>query len=213
MNKICEISGLSKHFGEHHVLKEISLSIQEGEMVAITGKSGSGKTTLLNTIGMLEKPDSGNIRLFGESLPSPGSARARQLLRKKISYLFQNFALIDNASLDTNLEIALTYSEKKRAEKKRLKQDALSLVGLDLSLKQKIHELSGGEQQRVAIARILLKPCNLVLADEPTGSLDSNNRDSILRLLKTLNESGKTLVIVTHDHAVAQCCDRIINLD
>ncbi|WP_025692837.1 ABC transporter ATP-binding protein [Paenibacillus zanthoxyli] len=212
MNTICKISGLSKHFGKHHVLEEINISVQEGEMVAITGKSGSGKTTLLNMIGMLEQPDSGNIELFGESIPRPNSIKARQLLKSNIAYLFQNFALIDNATVEANLEIALMYSGKTRAEKICLKQEALSQVGLNISLRQKIHELSGGEQQRVSIARILLKPCDLVLADEPTGSLDENNRDCIIRLLQMLNERGKTLIIVTHDQVVAKSCNRIINL-
>jgi putative ABC transport system ATP-binding protein len=194
------------------VLQDVNLSVAEGEMIAITGASGSGKTTILNTIGMLEQPDEGNIKLFGEEIPRPRSSRANRLLRKRIAYLFQNFALIDNATIDTNLDIPLAYSSKSKTEKRRLKLEALSRVGLDLSLKQKIHELSGGEQQRVAIARVMLKPCDLILADEPTGSLDANNRDEILKLLQQLNANGKTLIIVTHDPAVAQACSRTIHL-
>jgi len=114
--------------------------------------------------------------------------------------------------VDYNLEIPLIYSKKTRWEKQNLKIDALKKVGLNISLKQKVYELSGGEQQRVAIARILLKPCELVLADEPTGSLDSENRNEIMRILRELNNAGKTIIIVTHEQYVAEACDRTINL-
>ncbi|WP_152379241.1 ABC transporter ATP-binding protein [Paenibacillus brasilensis] len=212
VNNICELINVSKKYGNYSVLRHINMSIAQGEMIAITGKSGAGKTTILNTIGMLEQPDEGSIKLFGNDLPHPRSSHAVKLLRNHISYLFQNYALIDNATIDANLDVALAYSKKSKSEKKLLKINALSQVGLNLSLKQKVHELSGGEQQRVAIARVILKPCELILADEPTGSLDGHNRDDILALLQQLNSEGKTLIIVTHDSAVAQACSRIINI-
>ncbi|GLI04797.1 bacteriocin ABC transporter ATP-binding protein [Paenibacillus tyrfis] len=212
MEPICELQNISKSYADHVVLNNISLAIAEGEMVAITGKSGSGKTTVLNIMGMLEKPDDGVVKLFGEELPRIGSIKAKQLLRTRLVHLFQNYALIDNATVDENLDIPLLYSKKTKSAKQLLKTEALEKVGLSLSLKRKIHELSGGEQQRVAIARILLKPCDLILADEPTGSLDTANRDEIMSILKELHHSGKTIIIVTHDPDVAKACNRIIEL-
>lgn len=212
MKNICELVNISKSYGHHVVLDNMNMAVGEGEMVAITGKSGSGKTTILNIIGLLEKPDCGVIKLFDKKSPRIGSVSANKLLRTRLSYLFQNCALIDDATVDYNLEIPLLYVKKTRREKQELKINALEKVGLNISLKQKIYELSGGEQQRVAIARILLKPCELILADEPTGSLDSENRSEIMRILKELNRSDKTIIIVTHDQYVAEACDRIINL-
>jgi putative ABC transport system ATP-binding protein len=212
MCNICELVGVRKNYGYHVVLDNMNLSVGEGEMVAITGKSGAGKTTILNIMGLLEKPSGGEVRLFGQTAPRIGSRAANLLLRTRLAYLFQNCALIDDANVDYNLEIPLIYAKKSRKEKKAMKQTALEKVRLDIPLKQKIYELSGGEQQRVAIARILLKPSELILADEPTGSLDDENRDEIMRILKELNLSGRTIIIVTHDIDVAGLCDRTIEL-
>lgn len=212
MNNICELIDVNKSYADHVVLDKVNLSICEGEMVAITGKSGSGKTSLLNIVGLLEKPDGGEVKLFAEKIPRIGSAKANKLLRTRLSYLFQNYALIDNATVDYNLEIPLIYANKSKREKQELKIEALRKVGLSVSLKQKVYELSGGEQQRVAIARIILKPCDLILADEPTGSLDFDNRNEIMKILRDLNQKGKTIIIVTHEQYVAESCDRIIKL-
>ncbi|EGK12634.1 ABC transporter ATP-binding protein [Kroppenstedtia eburnea] len=209
---ICQLEQVTKGYAGHVVLNQISLTVDEGEMVAITGRSGSGKTTLLNIMGMLENPDEGTVRLFGEERPRIHSRKANRILRTRLSYLFQNYALIDHATVNENLEIPLIYAKKTKKEKQALKTEALKKVGLNISLKQKIHELSGGEQQRVAIARILLKPCDLILADEPTGLLDADNRGEILRILKDLNQENKTIIIVTHDPVVAEMCDRRISL-
>lgn len=189
------------------------MTVSKGEMVAITGRSGSGKTTLLNILGLLEKPDSGRIKLFDEKDQRIGPLRRNRLLRTKISYLFQNYALIDNETVEYNLEIPLMYSKVGKKEKRKMKMDVLKRMGLEIALKQKIHELSGGEQQRVAIARILLKPSEMILADEPTGSLDAENRNEIMRILKELNDEGKTIIIVTHDQYVTEKCSRVINLE
>ncbi len=212
MPPVCELDRVTKRYGDRLVLDQMSLTVHKGEMVAITGKSGSGKSTILNIIGMLENPDEGRVKLFGEDAPRSHSRKANQILRSRISYLFQNFALIDNATVDKNLEVPLIYAKKSKKEKEQLKKEALQKVGLKIPLSQKVHALSGGEQQRVAIARILLKPCELILADEPTGSVDAENRKEIMGILKGLNKEGKTIIIVTHDPVVAEACDRVIHL-
>ena len=212
MKPVCEMVGVSKNYKGHTVLDDMSIAVSEGEMVAITGKSGSGKTTVLNILGLLETPDRGTVRLFGENSPGTMSLKANQLLRFRLAYLFQNYALIDNETVDYNLKVAQAYARGTRRDKQKLKAEALQRVGLRDAGRRKVYELSGGEQQRVAIARILLKPCDLVLADEPTGSLDDENRDEVLRMLRELNESGKTIVLVTHDQRVAESCSRVIEL-
>ncbi|MBE2978597.1 putative bacteriocin export ABC transporter [Priestia megaterium] len=212
METLCDLVSVSKSYNKKLVLNSINLKVHKGEMVAITGKSGSGKTTLLNIIGMLEKPSNGEVQLFEQDISSISAIERAQILRTKVSYLFQNYALVENADINYNLEIPLIYSKKTKKEKKKMKIEALNKVGLDIALNQKVHELSGGEQQRVAIARLFLKSCDLVLADEPTGSLDSTNRDEIIKLLKILNEQGKTIIIVTHDEFVVKECKRSIEL-
>lgn len=212
MEVICKLNNIVKTYGNRKILNDFNLEINKGELVAIKGKSGVGKTTLLNIMGLIEKIDSGKIILFGEDVTKITNNQLNKLLRNKISYLFQNYALIDSESIDKNLDIALTYSKKNKKEKKILKEKALKKVGLNISTKSKIYELSGGEQQRVAIARIMLKPSDIILADEPTGSLDSNTKHEIIQLLKTMNAEGKTIIIVTHDDEVSDYCDRIIEL-
>jgi len=213
MQMICELKNVTKRYSDEPIWKNLNLQVHQKEMVAITGKSGAGKTTLLNIAGVLEKPDEGSVKLFGQKVPSPSSHKATLLRREKIAYLFQNYALMDQATVEANLEVALSYSGKNRKDKKNLKLQALQQVNLEVPLDQKVYEMSGGEQQRLAIARILLKPCELILADEPTGSLDPDSRDEILRLLHDLNEQGKTIMIVTHDPVVAHACHRIIDIN
>ena len=212
MNNICILKNIKKKFNNKYILNNFNLSIKKGEFVAIRGKSGAGKTTLLNIIGLLESYDDGELYLFENKISNLKYNSINKILRYKIGYLFQNYALIDDESIDKNLEIALMYSKKNKIDKLNSKINALNLVGLNLDLSKKIYELSGGEQQRVAIARLYLKPCELILADEPTGALDNSTKLEIIKLLKKLNESGKTIIIVTHDNEVAQTCDRIIDL-
>ena len=209
---VCELVGVGKGYDGRAVIHDIDLAVQAGEMVAISGKSGSGKSTLLNIIGLLETADRGEVRLFGERSPRVGSAKATRLLRSRLGYLFQNFALIDGASVDDNLRIAQTYTKGSRSERRAARTSALDAVGLSGSGGQKVYKLSGGEQQRVAIARLMLKPCDVVLADEPTGSLDATNSDVVLTLLRALNARGKTMIVVTHDDRVAAACHRTIAL-
>lgn len=206
-----DLKAIHKKFPGRTVFAGLNLEIEKGEQVAITGPSGSGKSTLLNMIGLLEKPDGGEIRILGQQAPRPRSRAANRQLRHHIGYLFQNFALIDNASVKQNLEIALTYSERRPSKKERI-AEALRHVGLPGIEDRLVFSLSGGEQQRVAVARLLLKPCDVILADEPTGALDATNRDIVLGLLTELNRAGKTVVIATHDQDVIDACSRVVPL-
>ncbi|MEC0123237.1 ABC transporter ATP-binding protein [Paenibacillus pabuli] len=206
------LHNVSKSYSTNHIISNLNLNILQGQMVAIVGKSGSGKSTLLNMLGMLEKPDEGSIKFYDEDILKVGRKKQTLVLRNQISYLFQNYALIENDRVDRNLEVALAYSRKSKKEKQDLKMEALRKVGLNIPLNKKVYELSGGEQQRVALARILLKPCDVILADEPTGSLDAINRDFVVNMLTALNRQGKTIVVVTHDDIVAEHCEQIIEL-
>ncbi|NLC05681.1 MAG: ATP-binding cassette domain-containing protein [Erysipelothrix sp.] len=208
---IIQTHSLSKKYDQKKVIRDLNIAIKEKEMIGITGKSGSGKSTLLNLFGLLETPSEGTLSLFGEKHIKLNSIKARNLLRYKIGYLFQNYALIDNDTVEKNLKIALKY--RKNIDTKKEIQEALSLVGLDGFQKRKVFSLSGGEQQRVALARVYLKPFELLLADEPTGNLDHENRTIIMNILKQMNELGKTIIVVTHDEDVLDYFDRIINLD
>lgn len=210
---VCELAGVGKSYDGHAVLNGIDLDVRKGEMLAITGKSGSGKSTLLNIIGLLESADHGEARLFGERSPRVSSASATRMLRFRLGYLFQNFALIDGESVEYNLRIAQAYTKGSRSGRGAARRSALRAVGLSTSAdRQKVYQLSGGEQQRVAIARLMLKPCELILADEPTGSLDATTGNLILAMLRELNAGGKTMIIVTHDDRVAALCDRVMTL-
>ncbi|NLK95690.1 MAG: ABC transporter ATP-binding protein [Clostridiales bacterium] len=206
------INNITKSFGNKKVLENFSLKIEQGEFVGIMGSSGKGKSTLLNIIGSLESCDAGEIIIDGMKNVKPNSAKSRIVLRNIIGYLFQNFALIDNETVMNNLVIALKYTGLSKKQKKEEIKRALTFVGLEGFEKNKIYELSGGEQQRVAIARLFLKPSKIILADEPTGSLDEDNANKIIEFLKKLNEKGKTIVIVTHDKRACKYCNRIVNL-
>jgi putative ABC transport system ATP-binding protein len=209
---IIKLDNVTKLYGKRKILDNFSIEVNEGEFVAITGKSGSGKSTILNIIGLLETIDDGNIIIDGKKNLSPSSSESVRLLRSTISYLFQNFALIDEQTVANNLLLALRYvKESKKVKLQKIKEQLIT-VGLEGYENKKIFELSGGEQQRVSIARIMLKPSKIVLADEPTGSLDTGNRDTIMNLLKKLNNEGKTIIIVTHDKDVAEVCGRVIQL-
>ena len=209
---IISLENINKSYGDKGVLKNFSIQIEDGEFIAIMGASGSGKSTLLNIIGCLESIDSGKLIIDGVDNIKVNSSKSNKILREKIGYLFQNFALIDERTVRYNLEISLKYASLRKKEKNNRIKEALKYVGLEGYEDKKIYELSGGEAQRVALARIMLKPCKIILADEPTGSLDPKNVEVVLNILKALNKEGKTVVIVTHDEKVASYCDRVINI-
>ncbi len=206
---VIQFKNVSKKFGEVQVLNDLSLEIKQGEMVAIVGKSGSGKSTLLNIMGLLEPKSSGTIKILGQKNLKPFNRKSLKLLKEDIGFLFQNYALLDDKTVEYNLGMVVSSS---RIKSKGNIKEVLKKVGLEGFENKIIHQCSGGEQQRVAIARLLLKKSNLIFADEPTGSLDESNRNIIVDLLKGLNEQGKTIVIVTHDSFVAQSCDRVIEI-
>lgn len=203
-----EIKNLNKKFNDKVIFNNLNLTIEDGEMLAISGASGSGKTTLLNILGKLDKEYDGNIIIDNKNLKT---ITQTNYLRNTIGYLFQNYTLADNLTVTRNLDFSLKYSDDKSLE---AKENALEMVGLDPKeyLNKKIYTLSGGEQQRVALARLFLKPCSIILADEPTGSLDVKNRDVVLEILRKMNEHGKTVIVVTHDPYVLTVCDRVIKI-
>ena len=205
---------LSKYYGTKRVIENISFDISDREFVALIGPSGSGKSTLLNLIGLLETVDDGTITIDGEILPQVNSKKATHLRRNVLNYLFQSNALIPNESVGDNLMLALHYTNLTKEEKDKKIKTVLSKVHMESFLESRINELSGGEQQRIAIARAILKPGELILADEPTGSLDPQMAQTAFKLLKLLrDEYGKTIILVTHNMYQAQQCDRIIDLE
>jgi putative ABC transport system ATP-binding protein len=204
---LIEARGLTKTYamgGEAvHALDGVSLDIEAGEFVAIMGASGSGKSTLMNILGCLDRPDSGQYRLAGEAVESlDGDALAR-VRNRRIGFVFQQFNLLPRTTAQENVELPLVYAGVPTAERQARAREALQRVGLGPRIGHTPAELSGGQQQRVAIARALVNKPSLILADEPTGALDTHTSEEVMRLLAELNQQGITVVIVTHEHEVA----------
>ena len=213
MKTFLQVDALNKSFGSNIVLHNISFEIESGESVALVGPSGCGKSTLLNIIGLLETLDSGTINLEEKAYPSINSKKATLMRRTEINYLFQSFALINDWKVSKNLLLALQYTKLSKQEQERLIRTALENYGIGEKFDAVVNELSGGEKQRVAIARAMIKPGNLILADEPTGSLDKAMATIVIdSLLDSVHANHKTLLMVTHDMGIAQRCDRIIEL-
>lgn len=184
------IKNLTKSYGKNIIFENFNLKIKEGDFLIIVGASGSGKTTLLNMIGGIEEIDSGSILV--NNIEVTKSKNKRKYFSEIVGFLFQNFALIESKTIQQNLNLVTNKSEITIDE-------ALSIVGLSDKKNQLVYTLSGGEQQRVALARLLIKKCEVILADEPTGSLDAKNKFMVMDMLKKMNEMGKTIIMVTHD--------------
>lgn len=207
---IIKIYNLKKSFGDKKVFDKFDLEVKENEFVVIVGKSGSGKSTLLNIIGLLDSPTSGDVELFNQKNIKPFSSQASKLLKDKIGYLFQNFGLLEDKTVFYNLMLCIENIKMENKEEKVRK--ALKEVGLEGYENKKVYKCSGGEQQRVAIARLLLKPCELILADEPTGSLDKENKELIFDMLEKLHKNGKTIIVVSHDLDLINKAERVVEI-
>lgn len=195
-----------------HVLKGIDVSIETGEMVSIMGSSGSGKSTLLNILGILDTYDSGEYKLGGELIKSLNEKHAAQLRNQLIGFVFQSFNLITFKNAVENVALPLYYQNVSRKKRNAIALEYLEKVGLKDWANHMPNELSGGQKQRVAIARALISKPRLILADEPTGALDSQTSLEVMDLLKDINNQGITVVIVTHEHDIAEITQRTIHL-
>ena len=206
-----ELQHIWKQFGSRIIFSDLSLNFQSGMVYALIGDSGCGKTTLLNMLAKLETFDKGEIIYKGKSLTS---LKNNEFYRNELGYLFQNFGLLESQTIRENLELGMIGKKKnKKQEKERLLLQALQAVRLDyLSLNQKIYELSGGEAQRVALAKIILKNPPLVLADEPTASLDPKNSKEIMEILLELRNANRTIIIATHNPSIWKMADQVIRL-
>ena len=206
-----ELQHIWKQFGSRIIFSDLNLNFQSGMVYALIGDSGCGKTTLLNMLAKLETFDKGEIVYKGKSLTS---LKNEEFYRNELGYLFQNFGLLESQTIRENLELGLIgKKQNKKQEKERLLLQALQAVRLDyLSLNQKIYELSGGEAQRVALAKIILKNPPLILADEPTASLDPKNSKEIMEILLELRNANRTIIIATHNPSIWKMADQIIRL-
>ena len=216
MNNVIEARDLRKIYkmGEMEVeaLRGVSFEIKRGEVVSIMGPSGSGKSTLMNTLGCLDRPTSGEYVLDGEPVASLNDDQLANIRNRKVGFVFQSFNLLSRQTAITNVELPLRYSGNTSGRRQRA-MDALKAVGLEDRMTHRPTELSGGQQQRVAIARAIVNDPAIIMADEPTGNLDSKVGKEIMNLLLNLNkESGTTLIIVTHDPTIAEQTQRVIRL-
>lgn len=199
------LENITKKFGDHVLFDQFSLEIPEGSFLVIAGKSGCGKTTLLNMIGGLEQPDQGRILIDGKEIRS--RRRMRNFFTYRVGFLFQNFALLEDETVLENLNLV-----QKHARAAISAEQALEQVGLLEKRDAKVYQLSGGEQQRVALARLMYKQCSIILADEPTGSLDAENARVVLQILHQLNDQGKTIVLVTHSEKIMDAEPNVLRL-
>lgn len=211
-----KIENLSKVFRTEEVettaLNNVSLEVKEGEFVAIMGPSGCGKSTLLNIIGLLDNPTSGSYYFNGQEVGHLKEKQRTQVRKGNIGFVFQSFNLIDELNVYENVELPLVYLRKKASEKKELINHILNRMNISHRAKHFPQQLSGGQQQRVAIARAVVAGPKLILADEPTGNLDSKNGSEVMNLLTELNQEGTTIIMVTHSQHDASYAHRVINL-
>jgi putative ABC transport system ATP-binding protein len=213
---VVRLDGVTKVYGEGetsvHALRGVSLDIQQGEFVAIMGASGSGKTTLMNILGCLDIPTAGNYWIRNLNVAELDEEQLSVVRSQLIGFVFQSFNLIPRTSAAANVELPLAYQGVSLARRRERAREALASVGLADRGKHEPQELSGGQQQRVAIARALVTKPAMVLADEPTGALDTQSTQEILELLRQINETGSTVIVITHEEEVARSARRIIRL-
>jgi putative ABC transport system ATP-binding protein len=195
-----------------HALKGISIQIHEGEYIAIVGKSGSGKSTLMHLIGLLDTPTSGHILLNGKDVSNLSEKELAHVRNDEIGFVFQSFNLLQRTNVLDNVILPLKYSKVPKSEWEAKAKEVIKLVGLEERMYNKSNELSGGQKQRVAIARALINDPSIILADEPTGNLDTKTGDEIVKLFHKLHDQGKTIIIVTHDEDLAEIAKRKIIL-
>ena len=202
------ISNLKKSYGQNVIFNGISLSISDNGVTCLFGSSGSGKTTLINIIGQIEEYDSGKIVYDNKEITNKDR---KAFLREKVGFIFQNFGLLENETVYENM--MMVYKIKKLKNPRRVINEMLKRFNLEDMIDRPVYELSGGEQQRVAIAKVFLKDPDLVLADEPTASLDDDNKDIVLAMIDELRRSGKTIIIVSHDKKIRDFCYVAIDIE
>lgn len=210
---ILKAKAISKSFGEKLLFKNLDLEIDRGESLVILGKSGSGKSTLLNILSLIEERDSGDLYFMDEYISSIDYRKVRPLISEHIGYLFQNYGLLDNKSVYENINIANRYVKDSKKNKDIKIKSSLEKVGLKGYEDRKVFSLSGGEQQRVALARLLVKPSSIIFADEPTGNLDKENENKVIDILLGFRDEGKAVVVVSHNTNIISKFDKVIYLD
>jgi putative ABC transport system ATP-binding protein len=211
---VLDVRRMSKVYGEGdtavHALRDVNLVVRRGEYVAVVGQSGSGKSTLLNILGCLDGPTSGRYLLDGLDVADLDERQQSVLRNRQIGFIFQSFNLIPRTSAFANVELPMVYAGVSRRDRRARTLAALDVVGLSHRTDSRPNQLSGGQQQRVAVARALVTRPALLLADEPTGNLDSASTDDVLELFANLHATGRTIVLITHDHDVAERADRTV---
>ena len=214
MENLLTLTNISKSYQQgntqNQVLKEVNLSISKGEFCAIMGPSGSGKSTLMNIMGCLDQPTKGDYKINTQEIASLSDVELSDMRNKNIGFVFQHFHLLPKLTISQNVELPLVYAKVPKDIRKKKAANLLKEVGLLEKANALPNELSGGQQQRIAIARALITDAPLILADEPTGALDTENGNQIMEILKRLNEQGKTIIVITHEIETANQCKRII---
>ena len=216
MEALIKVKNMCKVYnpGENEVwaLDHVNLEIQKGEFVAIIGHSGSGKSTLMNMLGCLDIPTSGEYYLNGKDVSELGDNQLSEIRNEEIGFIFQGFNLISNLTAIENVELPLIYRGIGRSERHKLAMEALNMVGLGKRIHHKPAEMSGGQQQRVAIARAIAAKPPVILADEPTGNLDSASTKEIMGILRSLHDTGRSVILITHDNDIADQAKRVVRI-
>ena len=194
------------------ILDHISFSVQEGEFVSILGPSGSGKSTMMNILGCLDVPTSGQYILSGHDVAHLEEAQLARIRNREVGFVFQSFQLLPRLTAIENVELPLIYAGVHTAQRRKRASEMLERVGLSQKIEHYPNQLSGGQQQRVAIARAIAASPPIIFADEPTGNLDSKSGEEVIRILRELNQEGRTVILITHDNGIARRCDRVIHI-